>query len=378
MLFTRLIWWGLTGLLVVSETGAEKARLRVAHIGLELDGSWRFSKDVSLAQDGELVGVADPHPDLLDRARKAFPQGVRFYTDYRVMLGELRPDAVTSTTPNAQHLEIVRECAKRGIHVWFQKPMATSARDARQMEQLASQRGITLMISDHTRFSPAAQEIGARLKAGELGPLQRLHIVNRFSASKVLSPYYAGYFREPARHGGGAIMDQGTYGINWAICLLGRPDSVFATGRQLNQDPRVPLEDHGWVIMNYGSAVAIVEGGWWAKPDFGRGGRGEFQASGPKGSLTRLNDQVVLEPAIPENDPAAVSSPQPLTPRAVPPHMADGISHFLHSVRYQKPVAEPHTPRVNVIVNEVVEAAYESIRTGRAVPLAATNGRSPR
>ena len=164
-------------------------------------------------------------------------------------------------------------------------------------------------------------------------------------------------------------MDQGTYGINWAVCLLGRPESVYATGRQLNCDPRVPLEDHGWVTMNYPGAVAVVEGGWWARPDFGHGGRGEFRASGPKGSISRLNDQVFLERAIPENNPAAVSTSELLPPTAVPVYQADGIAHFLHCVRFQQPIDEPHTPRINVIVNEVVDAAYESIRTGRAVNL---------
>ena len=47
----------------------------------------------------------------------------------------------------------------------------------------------------------------------------------------------------------------------------------------------------------------------------------------------------------------------------------NGIAHFVYCLRSGKPFDEPHTPRLNVWVAEVVDAAYESIRTGRAVPL---------
>ena len=312
------------------------------------------------------MAIADPHPDLIEKARKTYP-GVKLYADYVKMLDEVKPDAVMSTTPNNRHLEITRECAKRKIHLWFQKPMATSGKDAREMERLATEAGITLMIMDHTKFGPTAQTIAARLRAGDIGEVQRLHLFHRFFASKVQSDYYANYFREAERHGGGAITDQGTYGINWAICLLGRPESVYATGRQFNRDPRVPLEDHGLVIMNYPRAIAMLEGGWWARPDLGKTGRGDFMAAGPKGVLWRDDTKVYRELAIPDNMPSAIAKPELVETESIPPEMGDGVTHFLNALRFKKPIDAPHTMRVNVIVNEVVDAAYESIHTGRAV-----------
>ncbi|MFN7936956.1 MAG: Gfo/Idh/MocA family oxidoreductase [Bryobacteraceae bacterium] len=345
-----------------------KPKLRVVHIGFELDGSWKFSKDASVSPDAELVGVADPHEDLLARARKAFPTGVRFYADYVRMLDEVKPDAVLSTTANSEHLAVLRECARRGLPVWFQKPAAASANDAREMLKVAREKGILVMISDHTQFTPAAQTIAAKIQEGWIGPVQRLQVHHRFfGVSKTLSSYYQGYFRDQGRHGGGAIMDQGTYGINWAVCLLGRPQTVYAVGHKYNEDSTYPQEDYGLVILNYENASVIVEAGWWERPDFGKGGRGELWVHGPKGTLWRDDSAVRFERAIAQ--PSEVSQTRGIELLKPRPEDQDGVSHFLHAVRYGGEIAMPHRLATHVVINEIVEKAYESIRTGRAVAM---------
>lgn len=346
-----------------------RPKLRVAHIGFELDGSWKFSKNASLSPDGELVAVADRHEDLLERAKKANPNGVKAYRDYVAMLDEVKPDAVLSTTPNNEHLAIVRECAKRRIPVWFQKPAASTAADAREMLRVAREAGIQAMISDHTQFTAAAQTIQARIQEGLIGPVQRLHIYHRFFATKMLSSYYGNYFKDEARHGGGAIMDQGTYGINWAVCLLGMPKSVYAVGHRFNPEHGHSQEDYGLVVLTYPSASVVIEAGWWARPDHGKGGRGELWAYGPKGSLWRDDTKVRFEPAV--NSVSESSHAREVELVSVAPHDQDGVFHFLHAVRTGTEIAKPHQLATHVMINEIVEKAYESIRTGRAVGLEA-------
>ena len=56
---------------------------------------------------------------------------MRLFPDWVKMLDESRPEALTVTVPNKRHLEVVRECARRRIQVWFQKPLAASVADWR-------------------------------------------------------------------------------------------------------------------------------------------------------------------------------------------------------------------------------------------------------
>ena len=86
----------------------------------------------------------------------------------------MKPDAVIVTTANNLHLPILRACAQRHIHFFTEKPMAASGADAREMARVASEAGIKLMVNYPNIWSPATQEAAARLKAGELGPIQKI------------------------------------------------------------------------------------------------------------------------------------------------------------------------------------------------------------
>ena len=85
---------------------AAPARTKVAHIGLELDGSWSWIGEVLQEPTAELVGIADAHEELRARAGKAAP-GARLYADWVRMLDELRPAAVTATVDTTAPTETI-------------------------------------------------------------------------------------------------------------------------------------------------------------------------------------------------------------------------------------------------------------------------------
>jgi hypothetical protein len=92
-------------------------------VGLQPDCAWEFMKQAREEPEAVLEVMADPHPDLIKKARGAVKPGTKFYTDYVRMLDEVKADAVLSTT----HLEIVR----------LQEPMATNVKNAKEMKRLA-------------------------------------------------------------------------------------------------------------------------------------------------------------------------------------------------------------------------------------------------
>lgn len=349
--------------------GQQRPRTRLAYIGLELDGSWSFLKQAQEEPEAELVAVADPHPDLLERAKGATPPGTRLYANYVKMLDEVRPNAVLVTKSNDEHLPVVEACAKRKVHVWFQMPMARTAAEARKMEKLANDAGILLMINFWTLWEPSMQSLAASLLNGDIGPVQRLSMRHAWSASKGLSRYYAASFLDPERHGGGALMNQGQYGINFAVWMMGRPERVFATVKHLRDIPGSSREDESLVIMDYPKGTATISSGWWALPDTGPG-FGEASLAGPKGILRRNLGIVTLQRGR-SLDGTIVGDPEP-KPAVVPSisrERRNGVAHFVDCIRTGKPIEAPHTGALNVTVAEVIDAAYESARTGRVVTL---------
>src|SRR5437899_2216951 len=84
-------------------------KTRIAIIGLDHDHVWGLLKDIAGEPDADLIAIADPHPELVSKAKAQVSATVKFYSEYVRMLDEAKPEAVIVTTENDRHLEILRE-----------------------------------------------------------------------------------------------------------------------------------------------------------------------------------------------------------------------------------------------------------------------------
>src|SRR5438552_10689708 len=143
-------------------------KTRIAIIGLDHDHVWGLLKDIAGEPDADLIAIADPHPELVSKAKAQVSATVKFYSEYVRMLDEAKPEAVIVTTENDRHLEILRECAKRHIHYSTEKPMATTAADAREMQRLANQAGIKVMVNYWNAWVAPTHELYHRVKDNQV------------------------------------------------------------------------------------------------------------------------------------------------------------------------------------------------------------------
>lgn len=353
---------------LVSMIGAAEespARVRMAIVGLDHDHVWGRVEEILADPHAELVGVADPHPELIDRMRKEVPPSVRFFTDYVAMLNELMPAAVLVTTANDRHLEILRECAKRHIDYVTEKPMAASAQQAREMLRLARQAHITLMVNYWNLWAPSTEEIHARIAEGQIGPVQKIIVEygHRGPREIGVSKYFADWLYDPVKNGGGALMDFGCYGADWAMWLKGRPQRVYAYSLKLKTAQPQDVEDDAVIVLEYADSTAILLPSWgWPYS------KGEVQVYGPKGSLTARGEGLLFQPG---TKGTTLENPEgrPVETAPLPPEKTNGMAYFIWCVRNHQPVEGAAAPELNVGVNEILDAAKESIRTGRAVDL---------
>ena len=129
--------WALaTALLLMSSTvGAQTtSKTKLAVVGLDHDHVWGLLKDIAKEPKAQLVAIADPHPELVEKAKKLVPADVKFFSNYVKMLDEMKPDGLIVTTANNRHMEVLREGAKRHINYSVEKPLATNAADARDAD----------------------------------------------------------------------------------------------------------------------------------------------------------------------------------------------------------------------------------------------------
>jgi predicted dehydrogenase len=335
---------------------------KMAVIGLVHSHVWGHLPAIAKSKDVKLVGIAETIPDLVAEAKKVAGADVPIYSDFKKMLDEQKPDLIWSFVPNNQHLEIVQACAPRGIHVIFEKPLAATYKEALEVQKLARQHHIKVMTNYQMAWWPANYTAKAQVDAGNVGQVWRLHgIVGHGGpgSTGTRNKHFFEWLTDPVKNGAGAVMDFGCYNALWSLWYLGRPESVYAQTNQLRPETFPKVEDNSDMILHYKNAVGVFEGSWDLPRSFQ-----DLEVFGREGSVTMQNNKVELikggrkggEPQSVKIDPLA-------------PERAEPVTYMVSLLRNKKEVEGLTALEINVGVVEIIEAAKESVKTGRAVPL---------
>lgn len=168
--------------------------------------------------DIELVGLADEEADRGERV--AAENGIPYFADPDDLLA--RVDATIVTSANADHRAMALRAAEAGVSVLLEKPIATTYADGRAIVDAFARAGRTLAIAFPCPFSPAFRELLAAVRAGRLGRLLAMRTTNRGSMP-------GGFFIQPERSGGGAVIDHTVHVADLLRRLTGaEPARVYA------------------------------------------------------------------------------------------------------------------------------------------------------
>src|SRR5580692_7999716 len=134
--------------------------LRIGVIGVGVMGS-NHARVLSELPGVKLVGVVDP--DSKQRNRVAHTLGCAAFADLEGLVGQ-GVEAVTIAAPTHLHREIALECARRGIHMLVEKPVAPTIEEGHAIVAAAHRAGVTLMAGHVERFNPAVQSLKRAIK----------------------------------------------------------------------------------------------------------------------------------------------------------------------------------------------------------------------
>jgi len=341
-----------------------QAKTRIAIIGLDHDHVWGLLHDIAQEPQAELVAIADSHQELIEKAKAQVPATVKFYPEYVEMLDQAKPEAVFVTTENDKHLEILRECSKRHINFSTEKPMATNAADALTMEQLAENSGIKLMVNYWNAWTASTRELNQRVRSGEIGPVRKIVVQYGHQGPREIgiTKEFGDWLYDPVKNGGGAIMDFGCYGAEMALLVRGLPLRVYAVTRKLKVGQNNRVDDDATIVMDYPDATAVLQASWDWPHNMDR-----TYVFGTKGSLFATADDLYQRMESDKED--ATPDGNTLKLPAVPHEMSNPISYMIDRIRNNKAVDDPLSGKLNVQVMEILDAARESVRTGKAVEL---------
>ena len=147
--------------------GAE--RLGFAVVGL---GYWgpNLVRNLHELDDVKVVSVCDKRTESLERVLRRYP-AVAGTTAYSDLLADPKVDAIAIATPVGSHFALAAAALAAGKHVFVEKPLAASSKQARELMELAAERGLVLMPGHTFVYSPPVNVIRDLIQRGELGEI---------------------------------------------------------------------------------------------------------------------------------------------------------------------------------------------------------------
>ena len=331
----------------------------IAVVGLVHSHVWGHLNKMVQGKPATLVGVAETEPQLTAEARKRGVPASLISADWKKMIDEKKPGIVWAFVENNRHREIVEYCAPRKIHVIFEKPLAATYKDAVAIRDLAAKYGIYVMSNYQMAWWPANFAAKELADSGALGKVYRIRgIVGHGGPGGPtgLNKFFFDWLTDPVKNGGGAMVDFGCYNALWSLMYLGRPETVYAQTNQLRPAEFPKVEDNATIVLNYKQATAILEGSWDLPRSFQ-----DLEVFGREGSLYMTNGKVEMRKG---REAAKEVALQPLAPEAAEP-----IAAMIHSIESKTAPQGMTAIDINVGVVEIIEAAKESVKTGKAVRL---------
>lgn len=198
----------------------------------------------AIAESGtaDIVAVCDTSAPAVDAAAAIVP-GAQRADSYQALL-DLGLDGVVIATPSAMHAAHAVRALERGVAVFCQKPLARTERETRRVVEAARMANRLLGVDFSYRHTAAVQAIARLIATGALGRVFAMDLTfhNAYGPDKP-------WFYDPARSGGGCVMDLGVHLVDLGLWCLGFPEVVAATGHLFAagaalEDPQRHVEDY--------------------------------------------------------------------------------------------------------------------------------------
>lgn len=324
----------------------------------------------------ELYAFCDINPEQLKKMADLY--GVeRTYTDINEFLQLDEIDAVSVCTWNSAHAPCAIAALNAGKHVLCEKPMATSAEEAKKMLEAAEKNNKLLMIGFVRRYGNDCKILQDFISTDYFG---EIYYAKATYLRRNGNP--GGWFGDKSRSAGGPLIDLGVHVIDLTRYLMGNPKPVSvygATFQKLFNRPNVKgakdynsvsagkkdicdVEDLASALIRYdnGSVLAI-------EASFSlniKSDEGKIQLFGTKGGA-KIDPELEMYTEI--NDYMADVNLTVPTSLDFAGLFQNEIDHYVDCVINGTACKSPATDGIEIM--KILDAVYESARTGHEVVL---------
>jgi predicted dehydrogenase len=204
-------------------------KLRVGVAGLGLIARTHAIAYQQLGDVVELVAVCDVNEPVASAFAAEF--GARSTTDLEELLNDPEIDVVDLILPHFLHVEAATKALSAGKHLILEKPAAPSYAGAVEIYRAAKKAGVHFMIAENTRYMDAYRATAELLAEEAIGDVIHVRTELRSNEKAHLSP--PGNWRTTFERGGGLVLDTGAHSFYLISWLFGEFASVRGVGKKL-------------------------------------------------------------------------------------------------------------------------------------------------
>lgn len=353
--------------------------LKIGIIGCGGIANGKHMPSLKKQKQAEMVAFCDIISERAEQAAADFgAEGAKVYTDFRELLKDGGLDVIHVCTPNDSHAEITIASLEAGKHVMCEKPMAKTAAQAKDMLDAAKRTGMKLTIGYQNRFRNDSLYLKEMCENGELGDV---YFGKALAVRRRAVPTW-GVFLDEEKQGGGPLIDIGTHALDLTLWLMdnykpksvmgstfhklgGRENAANAFGPWDPKEFKVEDSAFGFITMSNGATI-VLESSWAL--NVVETGEAKTILAGTEGGADmkdglRINGEKMSRLYETKVDLSAggVAFYSGSTENEADREARLWIEAVLED---KEPVVKPEQAYV---VTQVLEAIYESAKTGKAV-----------
>ena len=171
------------------------------------------------SHNAELVAVLSNSPETTGEAARQFQARAAASID-DLLSAEI--DAIYVATPVDGHLGQVLKCAQSRKHILCEKPLGMTVTEAEEMLTACRRAGVQLGCAFMMRFQSQHQQALRLIQEGKLGQ----PVYGRAQLSCWYPPLEGSWRQDPARGGGGSLIDMGGHCIDLLEMFFGKAEKV--------------------------------------------------------------------------------------------------------------------------------------------------------
>src|SRR5215831_6832932 len=226
--------------------------VKVVMIGL----GWWGKKMTAVLQkakgDIEIVCAAEPNP-----AGKEFAEtnGFKHYCSETEALQHPGVEAIILATPHSLHAEQIKRAVAAGKHIFCEKPVALSRKEAAAAVGACSENNLVLGTGHERRWEPPVARMLSMARSGQLGRIQQVE--GNFSHDKFTTLEPSNWRLNASEAPVGGMTATGIHLTDLATALLGKPRDLRVSCESLSS--KIPQGDTTSVHIRFrGGGTAYV------------------------------------------------------------------------------------------------------------------------